>query len=81
MPAIEYMFQAGTEVYFINRFSRIVSKGEIQNVHLGSYGKLDKSVETVVKYTIKDQTIPAIFHVDEEDIFATYEEAAAKVFS
>lgn len=81
MPSIDYAFQAGTTIYFINRFSRIVSKGEIKNIHLGSYGKLDKSIETVVKYTIKDSNIPAIFHVDEEDIFLTYTEAASKIFS
>lgn len=81
MPTIEYMFQAGTDVYFINRFSKIVAKGKIENIHLGSYGKLDKSVETVVKYTIKDEKIPAIFHVDEEDIFSNYEDAASKIFS
>ncbi|WAX21780.1 hypothetical protein [Stenotrophomonas phage RAS14] len=81
MPTIDYMFQAGTDVYFVNRFSKIVSKGKIENIHLGSYGKLDKTVETVVKYTIRDSKIPAIFHVDEEDIFDTYEQAAAKIFS
>ncbi len=81
MYEIEYQFTPGSTVYFVNRFTHKIAKGDVLNVHLGSYTNLDKSIETVVKYSIKEESIPAVFKIDETDVFATYELAAAKLFS
>lgn len=78
MPEVTIKFQPEDEVYGINRFSKKIYKSKVLEVRVVKYatlvnGKIPSSVTLVKYHTLDDKTI--IF-LEDDTIFATYEEAA-----